>query len=144
MDLQAVSDGLAAQAAKVTCSPPLNTAAHTPDGVAEPMAFVAEIDIDFDKAHNRGLDEVMVTMRVLVGRSDDKSAAARLNGLMSGEGSGSLKATLEAGRGAPGQPALGGACDDFHVQRWQGHRWYEHAGVTYLGGELKIRVIGPG
>lgn len=144
MDLQAVSEGLAAQAATVTCSPPLNTAAFTPDGVAEPMAFVAEIDIDYDKAHNRSLDEVMVTMRVLVGRSDDKSAAARLNGLMSGSGPGSLKTALEAGRGAAGEQALDGACDDFHVQRWQGHRWYEHAGVTYLGGELKIRVIGPG
>lgn len=144
MDLQAVAEGLATLAATVTCSPPLNAAAFTPDGVAEPMAFCAEIDIDFDKAMRRGLDEVMVTLRVLVGRADDKSAAARLNGLMSGSGPGSLKTRLEAGRIQNGGDALGGACDDFHVQRWQGHRWYEHAGVTYLGGELKIRVIGPG
>lgn len=144
MDLQAVAEGLADAAADVTCDPPLNTFAFAPDSVPEPCAFVAEMEIEFDKAHNRGLDEVMVTMRVLVGRSDDKAAAARLNGLMSGSGAGSLKAALEAARGAPGQSALDGACDDFHVTRIQGHRWYEHASTTYLGGEWRIRVIGPG
>jgi hypothetical protein len=144
MDLQAVAEALAAQAATVTCSPALNTFAYAPDSIPEPCAFVAEMEIEFDKAMRRALDEVMVTMRVLVGRADDKAAAARLNGLMSGSGTGSLKTALEADRIPNGGDALGGACHDYHVTRIQGHRWYEHASTTYLGGEWRIRVIGPG
>jgi hypothetical protein len=64
--------------------------------------------------------------------------------MLSGSGAASLKAAFTAARGAPGQLALGGLADDVHLQRVQGYRWYEHAGSSYVGAELAVRVIGDG
>lgn len=123
---------------KLTCT------GYTPDAIAEPHFFVGEVSIEFDKTFGRGLDEVEVTCRVLVGRQDDRAAQKVLDALLSGAGPASLKQALEAARGAPGEAALGGLADDFHVVRVQGYRWYEHAGVQYVGAEIIIRVIGDG
>ncbi|MFD5057431.1 hypothetical protein [Streptomyces sp. NPDC058394] len=124
--------------AKLTCT------GYVPDAVTAPHFFVGEYSIDFDKAMNRSLDEVELTCRVLVSRADDKSAQAILDGLLTGAGPASLKAAIEAARGAPGEYALGGLAHDLHVKRVQGYRWYEHQGTQYVGAELIIKVIGEG
>lgn len=144
MDVEAVATAIAAAARTVTISPRLNTLAYVPDSVPEPCGFVAELDIDYDRAHARGLDEITLVFRVLVNRGDDRASQRYLNQLLRGAGPTSLKAALEAARGAPGQPALGGAADDLHVRRASAHRWYVHTDATYLGIEYQIRVIGPG
>lgn len=144
MDMQAVADGLAAAAATVVSDPALITHAFTPDSVVVPCCFVAEYDVDFDKAMGRGLDAVDFTMRVLVSRTDDKSGAARLNGLLSGSGAGRLKDAIESDRRQNGGTGLGGACDDYRVVQAQGMRWYQHDQITYLGAELRVHVIGSG
>lgn len=144
MDMQAVAEGLAAAAATVASDPKLITYAFAPDAVETPCCFVAEFDIDFDKTMGRGTDYADFTMRVLVGRADDVSAGRRLNALLSGSGGGALKQAIESNRGPIGAPALGGACDDYHVQRVQGMRWYLHEGTTYLGAEFRVHVIGSG
>ncbi len=122
----------------------LTATGHTPDSIAEPHFFVAEYTQDYDKAYNRALDELEFTSRVLVGRQDDKAAQKTLDALISGSGPASLKAAIEAARGAPGEFALGGLAHDLHVMRVQGYRWYEHQGTTYVGAELIIKVIGDG
>ncbi|MFF5759675.1 hypothetical protein ACFY7A_30105 [Streptomyces longwoodensis] len=123
---------------KLTCS------GYVPDAITAPHFFVAEYEQDFDKAMGRGLDELKFTSRVLVGRADDKSAQRLLDSMLSGSGPASLKQVIEVARGAPGEYALGGLAHDLHVMRVQGYRWYEHAGSTYVGAELMIRVIGKG
>ncbi|HCA86374.1 MAG TPA: hypothetical protein DEQ61_13240 [Streptomyces sp.] len=122
----------------------LTCTGYVPDAVTAPHFFVGEYSIDFDKAMRRSLDEVELTCRVLVGRADDKSAQKTLDALLSGAGTASLKAAIEAARGAPGAYALGGLADDLHLMRMQGYRWYEHAGTQYVGAELIIKVIGDG
>ncbi|MBL7492519.1 hypothetical protein [Frankia sp. AgW1.1] len=63
--------------------------------------------------------------------------------LFSGSGPASLKTAIEAIRGPGGALATAGG-DSLQVQRTQANRLYEHAGAQYIGGELIVRVIGPG
>ncbi|MEV0963262.1 hypothetical protein AB0J25_11850 [Streptomyces sp. NPDC049910] len=123
---------------KLTCS------GYVPDAVTAPHFFCGEYGIDFDKGMRRSLDEVELTCRVLVGRGDDAAAQRILDALLAGGGPSSLKAAIEAARGAPGEYALGGLAHDLHVTRVQGYRWYEHAGANYVGAELIVRIIGEG
>ncbi|KJS60659.1 hypothetical protein [Streptomyces rubellomurinus] len=125
-------------AAKLTCT------GYTPDAVTAPHFFVGEYTVEYDRTFGRGRDEAEFTCRCLVGRQDDRNAQAILDGMLSGAGPASLKRAIEAARGAPGQAALGGLADDLHVVRVQGYRWYEHAGIQYVGAEVIIRVIGDG
>lgn len=137
-----------AQAARAVVLPPgagaLTCTGYTPDSVSEPHFFVGEVSIVFDKTMGRGFDELEITCRALVGRGDDRAAQQVLDALLSGAGPASLKASIEAARGAPGEYALGGLADDLRLERVQGYRWYEHAGTQYVGAELIIRVFGKG
>jgi hypothetical protein len=117
---------------------------YVPDAVVAPCFFVGEVEINFDKAMGRRLDELLFTCRVLAGRADDRSSQRIIDALLSGGGPASLKQAIEAARGAPGEHALGGLADDLHLQRVQGYRWFEHQGSTYVGAELVIKVIGDG
>lgn len=124
--------------------PKLTCTGYVPDSVTEPHFFTGEVAVEFDKAMGRGLDSLEITCRVLVGRADDRASQKVLDALLSGSGPASLKAAIEAARGAPGEYALGGLAHDLHVMRVQGYRWYDHAGSTYVGAELMIKVIGGG
>ncbi|MGW1762758.1 hypothetical protein ACWCQL_01475 [Streptomyces sp. NPDC002073] len=147
MDMSAVRIAIA-DAARTAVLPAgvakLTASGYVPDAVTAPHFFVGEYTVEFDKAMHRALDEVELTCRILVGRADDKSAQQLLDALLSGAGSASLKTAIERARGAPGEYALGGLAHDVHVVRVQGYRWYEHAGIQYVGAELIIRVIGEG
>ncbi|WP_075662209.1 hypothetical protein [Streptomyces acidiscabies] len=147
MQISAVREALAEAARAVVLPdgvPKLTCSGYVPDAANAPHFFVAEWEQDFDKAMGRGLDEVVFTTRVLVARGDDQSSQRLLDSMLSGSGPASLKAAIEAARGGPGEYALGGLAHDLHVTRVQGYRWYEHAGSTYVGAELMIKVIGEG
>lgn len=122
----------------------LTATAYVPDAIVAPCFFIAEVEINYDKAMARKLDELLFTCRVLVGRQDDQASQRILDAMLSGSGPASLKQAIEEARGLPGEMALDGAADDLHIQRVQGYRWYEHNSVTYVGAELIIKVIGPG
>ncbi|MGW0914655.1 hypothetical protein ACWD1Z_23300 [Streptomyces sp. NPDC002784] len=147
MQVSAVREALAEAARAVVLPaglPKLTCSGYVPDAVTAPHFFVAEYEQVFDKVMGRGLDELTFTTRVLVGRADDRSAQQLLDAMLSGSGPASLKQTIEVARGAAGEYALGGLAHDLHVMRVQGYRWYEHAGATYVGAELMIKVIGEG
>lgn len=147
MQISPIRDAIADAARTVTLpagTGKLTTTGYVPDSIAAPAFFVAEVEVNYDRAMARKLDELLFTCRVLVGRSDDRTSQKILDSLLSGSGTASLKAAIEATRGAPGEAALGGLAHDLHVQRVQGYRWYEHEGTTYVGAELIIKVIGPG
>ncbi|MFJ6617587.1 hypothetical protein ACIQOW_08430 [Kitasatospora sp. NPDC091335] len=122
----------------------LTSTGYTPDSVSAPHFFVGEYTVDYDRTFGRGRDEAEFTCRILVGRQDDRAAQLILDATLSGAGPASLKQAIEAARGAPGEPALGGLAHDLRVERVQGYRWYEHAGTQYVGAEIIIRVIGDG
>lgn len=147
MQIGPVRLAIAAAAATVVMPagvPKLTATGYVPDSVTEPHFFTGEVDVTFDGAMARGMDTLEITCRVLVGRADDRSSQEVLDGLLSGSGPASLKAAIESASGAPGEYALGGLAHDLHVMRVQGYRWYEHAGSTYFGAELVIKVIGDG
>ncbi|POG47099.1 hypothetical protein BV881_12220 [Streptomyces sp. ZL-24] len=123
---------------KLTCT------GYVPDAVVAPHFFCGEYTVDYDKAMRRSLDHIELTCRVLVGRADDRASQRTLDALLAGSGPSSLKAAIEAARGAPGEYALGGLAHDLHVMRMQGYRWYEHQGTDYVGAELIIKIIGEG
>ena len=147
MQISEVRDAIA-DAARVVVLPAgigkLKCTGYVPDSIVAPCFFVGEVEVTFDKAMGRKLDELLFTCRVLAGRADDRSSQRILDALLSGSGAASLKAANEAARGGPGEYALGGLAHDLHVQRIQGYRWFEHAGSTYVGAELVIKVIGDG
>lgn len=129
---------LPSNAGKLVCT------GYMPDSVTVPQFFPADVEIDYDTAYGRGQDDLTITCRILVSRATDRRGQAILDALLSGSGESSVKAALEAARGAPGEAALGGLADDLQVKRMQGYRLYEHAGIQYLGAEITVRVIGPG
>ncbi|MEU9065452.1 hypothetical protein AB0D60_00960 [Streptomyces sp. NPDC048306] len=147
MQISAVRDAIA-DAARTVVLPAgigrLVCTGYVPDAVTTPCFFVGEVEVTFDKAMARKLDELLFTCRVLAGRADDRASQRIVDALLSGSGPASLKAAIEQARGAPGEMALGGLADDLHLQRVQAYRWFEHAGSTYIGAELVIKVIGDG
>ena len=142
-----IRDALA-QAARAVVLPDgvraLTCTGYVPDAVTEPHFFASDYEQTFDRAMNRGLDEIEFTCRVLVGRQDDRAAQMLLDSMLAGSGPASLKQAIEEARGGPGEYALGGLAHDLHLVRVQGYRWYEHAGIEYVGAELIIKVIGEG
>lgn len=147
MQISAVRDAIADAAAAVVLPAgvgKLKCTGYVPDAILAPCFFVGEVEITFDKAMARRLDELLFTCRVLAGRQDDRASQRIVDALLSGSGPASLKQAIEQARGAPGEMALGGLADDLHLQRVQGYRWFEHAGSTYIGAELVIKVIGDG
>ena len=147
MQISAVREALADAARTVILPegiPKLTCSGYVPDSVNAPHFFIGEYDQVFDRVMARGMDELTFTARVLVGRADDRAAQQTLDAMLSGSGPASLKQAIEVARGAPGDYALGGLAHDLHVMRVLGYRWYEHAGSTYVGAQLMIKVIGEG
>ncbi|MES2211455.1 MAG: hypothetical protein V4515_14925 [Chloroflexota bacterium] len=144
MDLTAVKRALAA--AVTTAQIDLNgrritATAFATDAIVEPHFFCAEYIGQYHKTYG-GLMNVALTCRLFVSRADDKSGQEACDEAASSTGAGSLLATLEAARGAPGQKALSGAADDFVVQRVSGPRLYQIGQVEYYGLEFGLFVMG--
>ncbi len=128
----------------VVSDPILTVYPYHPDSVSVPCAYVQPGDITFDKSMVRGMDEMALTVTVLVSKTDDRASQDLLDGYVSGGGPASIKAAMESARGAPGEFALDGACDDFRVERVTAYQYYIHNEVRYLGAQFFVKVIGPG
>jgi hypothetical protein len=141
VDIVEVYTGLANAAEAVTG---LRCFGFTPDAPNPPCFFPAEMEIDYDKAFGGGLEAWVVTCRVLVPRSDDRSGQLELQRYLNRTGETSIKAALEATR-VPGVGALGGACHDLHVRKAGGIGLYEHpVGTFHFGADLEVLIIGRG
>lgn len=140
MDLNAISAAIATAAGNATSTPVLTTTAYVPDAITEPHFFVAEPEISYDKTFGRDA-EVELVCRLLVGRQDDEAGQRLLRAFLSTGNAESVKDAIEAARGGPGQPALGGLVDDLWVRRVERPRWYEHAGTQYVGVDISIKVV---
>lgn len=134
----------AAGAALTTPARAMTTYDWAPLKPEPPCIFPEEVTCDFDRTFGRGLDELTVTLRLLVSNTEEREGARMLYGYLAGSGSGSIKAAIEAARGAPGQLALGGAADDLHVTRINGVNFYDVGGLKFIGADFVVRVIGSG
>lgn len=135
MDIGLIRQGLATNAATIAG---LRTFAYMPDSIPVPVLFVADIEIEFDKAFGRGMDEITAKCRLLVSHADDRTGQAGLDAYLAGSGAKSVKVALQTAR------TLGGACDDLRVLSVRGYGLYEHNGTHYYGAEWAVQIIGGG
>jgi hypothetical protein len=80
-----------------------------PDVVVPPCAVVGQLDFIFDIDNTRGLDQASVDVFVLVQRISERAGQDKLDLLLAGSGSGSIKTALESDR------TLGGLVDTLRV-----------------------------
>lgn len=140
MDISRVRQGIADAAASVAG---LRCFGYVPDSITPPVFYAGEVEIDPEQTFGP-MDKVQITCRVLVSRSDDRTGQKLLDGFLKRTGPTSIRAALAAARGAPGQAALGGVCDDMHVRRIQGYRLYRIGETAYFGAEIIVEAIGDG
>lgn len=146
MDIQTVLDRLTAAAATAVSTPAVAMTPYgwVPDSVEAPCVFPDGVQVAFDRTMGRGTDQITVRLRLLCSRTDDRAGQRMLWGYLAGSGASSVKAAIEAARGAPGVGALGGACDDLRVQSVGEARWIEHEGEKYVGVDFTIDIWGSG
>lgn len=141
MDIIRAFAGLA-DAAR-TGRPELTAYDYVPDAVEAPAFYPADVDINYLPDFS-GDGDLTVVCRVLTSRTEDRAGQHQLLRYMQPAGPWSIKQALEVARGAPGEYALGGACDDFVVQSLRGHRIYTVGSTPYYGAEWRVRLIGDG
>lgn len=146
MDLVTVLTRLVAAAASAVSVPARTISAYdyVPDDVEPPCVYPESVSVEFDQTMGRGLDKVTVRLRLLCARTDDREGQHMLYGLMAGAGVGSVKAAIEAARGAPGVGALAGACHDLHVNQIGEARWFDVAAGRMVGVDFTVEVWGAG
>lgn len=96
-----------------------------------PFAFPAQTDGNYHDTAD-GNSGLVVTLRVLTSRAEDRSGQEMLDDLLADT---SIKAAVEA------DPTLGGECDDLSVTGFTGYQPFEVAGTDYYGAELTVVVL---
>ena len=80
-----------------------------PDVIVPPCAVVGQLDFTFDIDNMRGLDQASIDVYVIVQRISERTGQDKLDLLLAGSGSGSVKTALESDR------TLGGLVDTLRV-----------------------------
>lgn len=114
--------------------------AFSPDSPTPPHFFVAEFIGDYDETFGEDMN-LTVTARLMLSRASEDTGQAEARSL-AGTGTSTIRAALEAARGAPGQAALGGACDDLQLKRVVGPRLYQYGDDQFYGLEFTIFILG--
>lgn len=141
-----VDDVCGAIAAAITAAAPtandqrVTATKFAPDALTVPHFFTAEFVGNYHKSFGNLLD-LTLTCRLMLARADDQSGQQQARQLAS-TGVGTINAAFLGMRGAPGQAALSGACDDLYIQRVQGPRLYDIGVVQYYGLDFTVFVMG--
>lgn len=143
MDIDAVCEAIAAAltAAELTVNERRLTATpFAPDNLTPPHFYTAEFTGNYDKTMG-ALTELTLTCRLMTSSAGERVGQQQAKALAS-TGTGTLHAAFRDMRGAPGQSALSGACDDLHLQRVQGPRLFDIGEAAYYGLEFTVFVMG--
>lgn len=143
MDIDAVCEAIAAAitAAELEVNDKRVTATpFAADNLTPPHFYTAEFIGNYDKTFG-ALTELTLTCRLMTSSADDRAGQQQAKALAS-TGTGTLHDAFRNMRGAPGQAALSGACDDLHLQRVQGPRLFDIGEVAYYGLEFTVFVMG--
>lgn len=141
MDVAAVRAAIAQACSSI---PGLTCLPYVPDSIAPPVLYVQPDAITYDQAFGRGLDYIDLSIHVVVQAVDDLSSQQLLDAYLAGSGPQSVYAALAGARGMPGQSALGGVADDFHLTSAVEYQPYVIDNIRHLGVRLQLRVIGSG
>jgi hypothetical protein len=131
LDLPAIMEGLSTALGSIDG---LRSFAYPPDSVSPPAAVVTLPEVDFDSTMARGSDRLEIVVAVLAGRVSERSAVPLLAGYMSGSGSSSVKAAIEA------DVTLGGVAHSTRVLTAD-PRPMTVGSVEYFGAEFNVEVI---
>jgi hypothetical protein len=113
----------------------LRTSAFVPDLVNPPVAVVRPDNISFDAAFARGLDTLEFAVLVIVGRVDERTSQARLDGFCDTSGASSIKRAIESNR------TLTGAVSDLRVTEMRNYSSLQIGDVSYLAAEFVVQVF---
>ncbi len=106
-----------------------------PDTVPLPAAVVGQLDFSFDASMVRGLDTAECEILLIVGRMSERAGQNRLDLYLSGSGSSSIKAAIEADK------TLGGACSTLRVTTATAGT-ITNAGADMLAYRYRVEIIG--
>lgn len=131
-DLTAMAEAMATQLANIEG---LRTQAQVRDIVAVPVAIVGPpTNIDYDTTMRNGANRYEFQVRLLVARTEERSAQVYLSEYAAPTGDRSIKAAIEA------DPTLGGTAMTTRVQSANGIGSYDYGDVSYLGIEFQVEV----
>lgn len=104
-----------------------------------PAVMIVPSPIEYDQAFQRGSDDYLLTVQVVVADSIDAEAQDLLDTYIEPTGAASLKAKLEE------DDTLGGRVSSLRVERCEGYRFIvRQDGTPMLGAEWTVRVNAPG
>jgi hypothetical protein len=132
-----VADGLVTRLQTITSlanrsDPYPNPNPNPPCALVVPGAN--EFDLTYNDGSPAGLTEQAWTIRVLVGRGDDRSAARRLYAYMDASGSDSVKTAIEGDR------TLGGLVDEACVTGFEEPSIFQYGSGLLLGVDFNVTV----
>ena len=126
-------DGIATNLATVSG---LRAYAYVPDDPRPPVAYVIPTGIDFDTSMGRGADTYNFTVKVIVGRWNERTAQSTLDGYCDPASTTSIKKAIESDR------RLGGQAFDLRVESLRNYGpIILDDGITYLSAEFAVSVI---
>ena len=108
---------------------------YVPDRVVPPAAVVGWPEVTYDATMRRGSDTYALTVWVLVGKADARSARDALAPYLDGAGTSSVKAAIRAGTYA--------ACDSVRVASARVEP-ISIADIPYLAAIFDVEVTGTG
>jgi hypothetical protein len=106
-----------------------------PDVVVPPCAIVGQLDFTFDIDNARGLDQASVDVYVIVQRISERSGQDKLDELLAGTGTRSIKTALESDR------TLGGLVNTLRVLTAESGT-YVSGDVTFLSYRYNLAIWG--
>jgi hypothetical protein len=106
-----------------------------PDVVVPPCAVVGQLDFTFDVNNARGLDQASVDIFVIVQRISERAGQDKLDELLAGTGSKSIKTALESDR------TLGGLVDTLRVISAESGT-YNTGDQTFLSYRYNVTIWG--
>ena len=114
----------------------LRAYAYVPDDPKPPIAYVIPGGVTFDTAMGRGADTYDFTVKVIVGRWNERTAQSTLDGYCDPSSTTSIKRAIESDR------QLGGEAFDLRVTALRNYGPIVlDDGVQYLSAEFAVQVI---
>lgn len=130
--IQELREGIATNLATISG---LRTSKDIPDNPNPPVAIVQLNRVDYHQDFQRGMTEYNFAVQILVGRVDERTAQAKLDGYCSSTGSNSVSLAVESNR------TLGGKAFDCIVTEMTSYGSVVVSDVTYLAAEFNVRVL---
>ena len=127
-----IRTGLATRLATI---PGLRTMNYIPDIVNPPIAIVGPVSVQYDGAFNRGHDNLIWDVVVVVGRQDEKAAQDALDTYCEPNGTTSIKTAIES------DITLGGAAISTVVTDLTSYQSLAVGEVQYLAATFRLSII---